>query len=907
MTQLVDMEDWEFLLQKEGDRSWLPITTRELQIEAGRYRMVAYTSRTLNPVEVRILYQESSDLTSESISQRHSRQINSEGMMVVIPYIFLKPGIWKLSCSGDILSDLLNQPWREEIELQILSEKPRENLVLSFGGTSHSQDNKQYQSSPEPQNFQITINTSQSSLPITATLQQTDSPSDVPFIDATAQPTTETIIGSDSPTDNVALPLITEIMQETEINADSATEIPPITNNNNEEKELIIGVDSPSGIVSQSTQKVTNINPGVEELIVGTDGTETALTTTDNNEEKELIVGVDSPSGIVSQSVEEVSEINSGVEELIVGTDGTETALTTTDNNEEKELIVGVDSPSGIVSQSVEEVSEINSGVEELIVGTDGTETALTTTDNNEEKELIVGVDSPSGIVSQSTQEVSEINSGVEELIVGTDAIEAPLNTTESNEEKELIIGVDSPEEIPNLANSNFTDSQPLPEQIVLTLDQDILVRNQQTPMVVSGYIEIPNEQENSTTNQLFYGQLSYQVRNPQTSEIVINIQHDLPPQTLPIQFNHQLEITPEQEIPLLLGEVIISSQIDDIAIILAKQTFHITAEVNQLWESVADSQSDEDAKSTESTDLLEVTNETKTDENLSPIITESTVTKEPDSPQLTDNTLEETNQNQSETSEVSPQNETELKETSSIVINGETETSPEEKETENSQTEDPIDKAFRALNLTKRFWIRLFSIARDQELLKLLRQAIYQDSSDANIDWGNQEIVVEDEQLETPFALDNIVNENDNLLVNDSVAITSTNQSETLSSEQLAKEIPIPILSVTQGELVAGKTVAVRVKLPPDSNSMYVKLWLQDCQTHYILEGPRNLVEFVRNQDGELESLTQITVPLGSVEIRFEAVTVDLETRRESYKATVERGIIPADLPSMSLEEFEE
>ena len=857
MTQLVDMEDWEFLLQKEGDRSWLPITTRELQIEAGRYRMVAYTSRTLNPVEVRILYQESSDLTSESISQRHSRQINSEGMMVVIPYIFLKPGIWKLSCSGDILSDLLNQPWREEIELQILSEKPRENLVLSFGGTSHSQDNKQYQSSPEPQNFQITINTSQSSLPITATLQQTDSPSDVPFIDATAQPTTETIIGSDSPTDNVALPLITEIMQETEINADSATEIPPITNNNNEEKELIIGVDSPSGIVSQSTQKVTNINPGVEELIVGTDGTETALTTTDNNEDKELIVGVDSPSGIVSQSVEEVSEINSGVEELIVGTDGTETALTTTDNNEEKELIVGVDSPSGIVSQS--------------------------------------------------TQEVSEINSGVEELIVGTDAIEAPLNTTESNEEKELIIGVDSPEEIPNLANSNFTDSQPLPEQIVLTLDQDILVRNQQTPMVVSGYIEIPNEQENSTTNQLFYGQLSYQVRNPQTSEIVINIQHDLPPQTLPIQFNHQLEITPEQEIPLLLGEVIISSQIDDIAIILAKQTFHITAEVNQLWESVADSQSDEDAKSTESTDLLEVTNETKTDENLSPIITESTVTKEPDSPQLTDNTLEETNQNQSETSEVSPQNETELKETSSIVINGETETSPEEKETENSQTEDPIDKAFRALNLTKRFWIRLFSIARDQELLKLLRQAIYQDSSDANIDWGNQEIVVEDEQLETPFALDNIVNENDNLLVNDSVAITSTNQSETLSSEQLAKEIPIPILSVTQGELVAGKTVAVRVKLPPDSNSMYVKLWLQDCQTHYILEGPRNLVEFVRNQDGELESLTQITVPLGSVEIRFEAVTVDLETRRESYKATVERGIIPADLPSMSLEEFEE
>jgi hypothetical protein len=51
------MEYWEFLLQKEGDRSWLPIKSANLEIEAGRYRVVAHSARTNTDVEICVTHE----------------------------------------------------------------------------------------------------------------------------------------------------------------------------------------------------------------------------------------------------------------------------------------------------------------------------------------------------------------------------------------------------------------------------------------------------------------------------------------------------------------------------------------------------------------------------------------------------------------------------------------------------------------------------------------------------------------------------------------------------------------------------------------------------------------------------------------------------------------------------------
>jgi hypothetical protein len=99
---------------------------------------------------------------------------------------------------------------------------------------------------------------------------------------------------------------------------------------------------------------------------------------------------------------------------------------------------------------------------------------------------------------------------------------------------------------------------------------------------------------------------------------------------------------------------------------------------------------------------------------------------------------------------------------------------------------------------------------------------------------------------------------------------------------------------------------VTVRVKLPADSAHLCVKLWIQDRQSRSLLDGPRWLVDLLPDGSGELEAMTQLIVPFGSVEIRFEAIAVDIHTQRESNKITVDCMVVPPDLPNISLDEFE-
>ncbi|MDY6783468.1 MAG: hypothetical protein SW833_13160 [Cyanobacteriota bacterium] len=124
-------------------------------------------------------------------------------------------------------------------------------------------------------------------------------------------------------------------------------------------------------------------------------------------------------------------------------------------------------------------------------------------------------------------------------------------------------------------------------------------------------------------------------------------------------------------------------------------------------------------------------------------------------------------------------------------------------------------------------------------------------------------------------------------------------------SRSQSDEPIPTPILEVAEGELVAGEAAFVRVKLPGDSDSVYVKLWVVDCQTRSLLDGPRALLDLSVNGEGELEAMTQMSVPLGSLEIRFEAIAIAIDTQQESRKASLSRAVIPPNLPNTLYNEF--
>jgi hypothetical protein len=115
--------------------------------------------------------------------------------------------------------------------------------------------------------------------------------------------------------------------------------------------------------------------------------------------------------------------------------------------------------------------------------------------------------------------------------------------------------------------------------------------------------------------------------------------------------------------------------------------------------------------------------------------------------------------------------------------------------------------------------------------------------------------------------------------------------------------EIPAPQLELQSGELTAGDLVLVKVKLPPTLGTVYVKLWVKDCETRQLLDGPRAFVDFDTLATGELETLTQVVVPLGTQAIRFEAITIDVGSQQESHKTSCDRAVIPPDLYKLSLE----
>ncbi|MGB3789650.1 MAG: hypothetical protein WA949_16690 [Phormidesmis sp.] len=115
------MKYWEFLIQKEGDESWLPLETHQVEVLEGRYRVVAHTDRTNTPVDIRVSSQ--MGLTEGPPRQRvriRTSQTNDAGLVVVIPYVHLKPGQWELTCSSQ---NAATDPdiWQYAVQLQVFA------------------------------------------------------------------------------------------------------------------------------------------------------------------------------------------------------------------------------------------------------------------------------------------------------------------------------------------------------------------------------------------------------------------------------------------------------------------------------------------------------------------------------------------------------------------------------------------------------------------------------------------------------------------------------------------------------------------------------------------------------------------------------------------------------------------
>ncbi|MGC1395568.1 MAG: hypothetical protein WA828_14895, partial [Coleofasciculaceae cyanobacterium] len=144
--------------------------------------------------------------------------------------------------------------------------------------------------------------------------------------------------------------------------------------------------------------------------------------------------------------------------------------------------------------------------------------------------------------------------------------------------------------------------------------------------------------------------------------------------------------------------------------------------------------------------------------------------------------------------------------------------------------------------------------------------------------DWATEEIVVDDddEQVfvpEAPQVQPEMVKRQPEPMP----AATQLQKSRPQMPAPVKSETPIPAptLVIPKNELAVGEPVVVRVKLPPHSVRLCVKLWVQDRQSRALLDGPRWLVDLLPDGAGQLEAMTQVVVPFGFAEIRFEAIAV--------------------------------
>ncbi len=147
---------WEFLLQKEGDQSWLPLDTSQVEILEGRYRVMAHTSQVNTPVRIQISQvlgdgqrpapkgdgqrpAPKGDRTPpKRRTLRRQGEINENGLMVVMPFTRLGEGTWDILCASEdgVIGDPTNAessaginaaaganpPWSYAVELRVVGQ-----------------------------------------------------------------------------------------------------------------------------------------------------------------------------------------------------------------------------------------------------------------------------------------------------------------------------------------------------------------------------------------------------------------------------------------------------------------------------------------------------------------------------------------------------------------------------------------------------------------------------------------------------------------------------------------------------------------------------------------------------------------------------------------------------------------
>ncbi|MBD2606001.1 hypothetical protein H6G81_16085 [Scytonema hofmannii FACHB-248] len=834
------MEHWQFLLQKQGDRSWHTLESPNLEILEGRYRVLARSNRPHIDVEVRVIHSSTQEVPIQRRVQKRSRRTNNEGLMAVIPFTHLKPGIWELRCSGDLMSDILGKSWQYSIKIQVLpqsavlsdvkrlddSEHHPNSLSTAAAQTSTTIDNAITvkaepviitQSKPLPSKEEDAI----IDAPITPVWVKGDTAEQIlQNLLELALPVSESLLDNEAidvtPAEQAPPPLLLTLEQETYVARWGET---LCLNGRVELKQELLSETSDLESVCaaflqiemrspQKSEILTQLRQPIPEKILPC--TITSQIEIPANCESKLILADISLYGALA-GIGEVTLLAS--QSFTITADVTELlAISTAMKHSTSELdyqlappISKEPLPSSLDLELFNLVKSVKTG--QNLVFHASTKKALPPRIDLQKLRKSVAVRTSSASCSQTSPQLPTFSHGQTKMLAAsksqylenTDTIIAEGQEPIFEEQARLSLSAGSTFRYLTPVKSLSTDFEEVQSNGQDTLDYQT---PEEFPQLETTITESENATDLEGDEDALEELMVEDVRSPDNYN----------PEVVVLQASELITPDNPYSSPLIRKWMHTQGYSLPEPMNVQSQNYYTYIPANQTIS-----------------------------EEYPVSLDEQTLTADVNSPLVSD------------------------------------------METQQGDIVEEVTETLHEENVSE--------VSLSPEVPQLPPQL--------QPTWFTQEFVVDDtaNEIEADATQSGLFEQKDESVTNLSVslAIAATNWSP----------LPIPQLDVPEGELIAGKSIRVRVYLPYVREQMAVKLWMEDCQTRWLLDGPHLLKNLLPNSLGDLEVMTQLNIPFGCLEIRLEAIAIDMATQQESHKVTIGRTVIPPDLPTLQLDEL--
>ncbi|MBD2163742.1 hypothetical protein H6G04_04905 [Calothrix membranacea FACHB-236] len=937
------MEHWQFLIQRQGDRAWHTLESPKVEIIEGRYRVLARSNRPHTDVEVRVIHSSTQEVPPKRRIQKRSRRTNAEGLMAVIPYTYFKPGIWELQCSGDLMSDILGgQSWQYNLYVRVLSQHPEEKSAVSDSplDSNNIPVNDVASTAIEETETSIapseTVNTASATI---ATLEISPARNAVPIdtledaiIDQPVSPVWVKGVTAEQILQNLielALPTSEPLLDE-EMLVDPPTtpSLPP----------LLLKLDQETYVARWGQSLTVN-----GQLELKAENEEAEIPEPQALYSLELNIELRSPLGL-----ETLHQVRQALPNKVLPF------------NLQAAIDIPAECESKLILADINLYGAVHEGGEVVLLASqsfmitaDVSELLVIKAELTAKKPEIVE-EAPPPPIAESLPNIDLSLLNLVKTIKPDDSLalgalapkflppeikaRSPRKSVESHSGIQLPNMPPLPPITATVAESP-TVEQPKPEESLDKVDtlaainmDELVITNRRLPMISGTFPflkplpALPGSEEAPASNY----------HPPETATALdINLPElDLNAELL--RGNPQSQNQPVFEETVPRRSKLIDAYIAGVSTPTRTEFDDAVAQpaMAPLPELIDDA-------------VAEVA--TPTQAEFDDVIAQPAT---PPPPELIDDSTQATTPPDSELiDELVAQPTTPPR--PQLIVEGNPYSSPLIMQWLQSQgfslpepihlldqdydmdvvanqttSSEQISDSFNPestdieLNLSLNLDADMGIVADELELVQQEQQTV-ENVSETELTSSlleppppppryakiplvrvTEEIIVDDTYIEPEEEIVPSVPEEEEE-EQEEVPLIAPPSPLPLMAVAVVEPLPIPQLYLPEGELIAGTSVRVRVELPEVSPEVVVKLWIKDCQTRWVIDGPYILKDLLPNSSGVLEVKTQLHVPFGCLEMRVEAIALNQETQQESDKISLTRSVIPPDLPNLQLDEF--